>query len=149
MMPHTAVTPRRSQMGEKRRLALLTVATERQRPVTITYQCYKDRPEIEVRTVEIHSVSLTKDGNTVLSAYCHVREDMRTFRLDRILAHRVSRRRWRGPQPPVTAYFSMRRARNTTRMVDAPARRFTAESLLAGIREKIAAAAGRRVLVGA
>ena len=137
---------------ETRRLAQLTTAAEALRPVTITYECGKDSPEVEVRTIEIHSIDVTKAGDIVIRAYCQLRGEMRTFRLDRITRHRTTRRVWRGPQPKVTAFFSMFRA-SVEDMASADEsvterqtrKTYDADGLLAGVREGIATARAARM----
>jgi proteasome accessory factor C len=60
----------------------LTDAVERQRQVRLTYYV-PTRDESTERVVDPLRVA-SRDGNTYLDAYCHLAEDQRLFRLDRI-----------------------------------------------------------------
>jgi predicted DNA-binding transcriptional regulator YafY len=53
----------------------------RRRRVALTYQSF--RQETTTRTVDPYALAL-QWGNWYLAAFCHLREDMRTFRIDRI-----------------------------------------------------------------
>jgi hypothetical protein len=90
-----------------RRRDLLANAAANQRPVEITYRCEKDGQDIEVRVVEIHEIWLSLDGEWCIRAYCRLRDEMRTFRIDRILAHRTRRLVWRGKTPTITPLLTM------------------------------------------
>ena len=61
---------------------LLTDAVERQRQVRLEYYV-PTRDESTERVVDPLRVA-SRDGNTYLDAYCHLAEDQRLFRLDRI-----------------------------------------------------------------
>jgi proteasome accessory factor C len=60
----------------------LTDAVQRQRQVRLTYYV-PTRDESTERVVDPLRVA-SRDGNTYLDAYCHLAEDQRLFRLDRI-----------------------------------------------------------------
>ena len=42
--------------------------------------------EISEREIDVYSVNRTRNGNLTLIAYCHLRGEQRTFRVDRILS---------------------------------------------------------------
>jgi proteasome accessory factor C len=65
----------------------LTGAVQRQRQVRLDYYV-PTRDESTERVVDPLQV-VTADGNTYLDAYCHLAEDQRLFRLDRISAAEV------------------------------------------------------------
>ncbi|MGA5182945.1 WYL domain-containing protein [Streptomyces pseudogriseolus] len=126
------------RISEARRLALMLRAAQASKPVEIVYECGKDG-ETERRVIEIHDAYTTKDGDWVFSAYCRLRDEKRTFRLDRITSHRTLRLAWKGPTPRVTPMFSVQGTPTKTAFEPKP-RTYTADGLLASIRKKIAAA---------
>ncbi len=71
-----------SQLAE-----LLSDAVERQRQVRLEYYV-PTRDESTERVVDPLRVA-SRDGNTYLDAYCHLAEDQRLFRLDRISSAEV------------------------------------------------------------
>ena len=71
-----------SQLSE-----LLSDAVERQRQVRLEYYV-PTRDESTERVVDPLRVA-SRDGNTYLDAYCHLAEDQRLFRLDRISSAEV------------------------------------------------------------
>ncbi|PVD04468.1 WYL domain-containing protein [Streptomyces sp. CS014] len=126
-----------ARISESRRLVLLTHAADHRRPVEITYDCAKDG-EVEVRTIEIHDIAPTKDGNMIVKGWCNLRQEYRTFRVDRILKHRARRLVWRGPSPKITPRFSVfGRVPEKQRLASATTRTYTADGLLASLRVKI------------
>jgi predicted DNA-binding transcriptional regulator YafY len=122
-----------------RRLDLITRAAAAGRPVEITYDCGKDG-QVETRVIEIHEMWISKDGNWIVRAYCRLRDETRTFRVDRILAHRTRRLTWQGPAPKVTPMFSMFGTPTST-AYEPKKRTYTAGGLLASLRERITQAA--------
>ncbi|MEU9754346.1 WYL domain-containing protein [Streptomyces althioticus] len=122
-------------MSDNRRRDLILRAAQNARPVEIVYDCGKDG-ETETRVIEIHDMYTAKDGNWVISAYCRLRDEKRTFRLDRILSHRTRRLTWQGPAPRVTAMFTVQGTPTRTAFEPKP-RTYTADGLLASIRQKI------------
>lgn len=124
-----------ARISDNHRLSLLLRAAAAGRPVEITYECGKDGLT-ETRVIEIHDAYASIDGAWLLTAYCRLREEKRTFRLDRIVAHRSRRLAWRGPVPRVTPMFSSFGTPTSTAHRPRP-RTYTAGGLLISIREGI------------
>ncbi|MFE7963472.1 WYL domain-containing protein [Streptomyces cellulosae] len=127
-----------ARISNARRRELIIRAARNLKPVEIVYECGKDG-ETERRVIEIHDVYTTKDGNWVASAYCRLRDEKRTFRIDRIVAHRAVRLTWQGPAPRCTPMFTVLGTPTITAHEPKP-RTYTADGLLDSIRKKIAAA---------
>ena len=85
-----------SQLAE-----LLSDAVERQRQVRLEYYV-PTRDESTERVVDPLRVA-SRDGNTYLDAYCHLAEDQRLFRLDRISQRRGARHAGRPARRPRAA----------------------------------------------
>jgi len=127
-----------ARLSESRRLTLITRAAFNARPIQITYGCEKDG-ESETRLIEIHDIRTTRDGNIILRAWCRLRGEMRTFRVDRITAHRTRRLAWTGPTPAVTPFFTVFGRVSETDVTTPLAKVHTASALLSDARARITA----------
>lgn len=87
--------------GDEQRLALLRRAVLGQEVVHLVYQARHGEPN--ERDIEPHGL-VNFGGVWMLAAYCRVRQDMRAFRLDRMLDVRLTGRRF-----PRRQDFSLRR----------------------------------------
>ena len=81
--------PRRRGRGPRKLLADLTRAAETQKRVHMTY--VSDRGELTERAVDPYAL-LFRDGEWSLVGHCHLRDDQRTFRVDRIRGLKVAPR---------------------------------------------------------
>jgi|GEM_PF-3162683 len=88
---------------EDRTLTDLARALDRRRPVTITYT--KADGTETVRTIEIHDLRTTKNGDVIFRAADRQSREMRTFRVDRITAYTLHRGRYTVvlPEAPAVA----------------------------------------------
>ncbi|MGW5820083.1 WYL domain-containing protein [Streptomyces noursei] len=125
-----------------RRETLIAAAADKWRPIDITYASKDPCPGTEHtnrRTIEVHDIKTTEDGNNLVIAYCRNCRQVEHFRLDRILSHRARRDRYQGPPTRVTPYFTKALGRPTERSLAQPyKKRYSSYGLLARIREKIA-----------
>ncbi|MGW2423353.1 WYL domain-containing protein [Streptomyces sp. NPDC001709] len=130
-------SPRRG-ISMTRRLALITRAAWSNRPVEIRYDaanpCHPDAGDR--RVIAVHDVRTSRDGNIVLRAWCALCGKVESFLLSRIRAHRTLRRRWIGPVPPVTPYFTVFGRVGSAWITRPLENRFTASGLLARVRER-------------
>jgi predicted DNA-binding transcriptional regulator YafY len=70
-------------------LTRLITALDRRQPVTITYT--KADGTQTLRTIEIHDVIVTNAGDIVLRAADRDTQEMRSFRVDRIVSYTIHR----------------------------------------------------------
>jgi predicted DNA-binding transcriptional regulator YafY len=78
-------------------LTRFITALDKQQPVTITY--VKADGTETIRTIEIHDVLVTNAGDIVLRAADRDTQEMRSFRIDRIVTYTVHRTAYTVPRP--------------------------------------------------
>jgi len=77
-------------------------AADHRHAVTITY--LDTNNDETIRTVEIHEIRTTADGDIVLVAMCRLRGDERQFRISRITSYTVHRIAYVLTRPEPTTY---------------------------------------------
>jgi len=77
-------------------------ATDHHHAVTITY--LDTNNDETIRTVEIHEIRTTADGDIVLVAMCRLRGDERQFRISRTTSYTVHRIAYVLTRPEPTTY---------------------------------------------
>jgi predicted DNA-binding transcriptional regulator YafY len=81
-----------ARQDRTRTLTDLCRAQDRRRPVTISY--VKAGGEETVRTIEVHDIATTALGDLTVTAMDRASRELRTFRVDRIVAYSVHRGRY-------------------------------------------------------
>ncbi|MCF0086619.1 MULTISPECIES: WYL domain-containing protein [unclassified Streptomyces] len=83
-------------------LADLIRAADHRFAVTLTY--VDDKGDETIRTIEIHELRTTADGDVILVAMCRLRGDERNFRVSKVTAYTVHRMAYVLERPAPTAY---------------------------------------------
>jgi predicted DNA-binding transcriptional regulator YafY len=83
-------------------LADLIRAADHHFAVTLTY--VDDKDDETIRTIEIHELRTTADGDVILIAMCRLRGDERHFRISKIRSYTVHRMAYVLERPAPTTY---------------------------------------------